>query len=281
MRLIVKLLLLLGCWCSLWFFPALATAVPLPEAHTVRVGWYPIKGLQDGTDNISLNGYNYEYLQQVAQYTNWRYQFVFGSWSQLDAQLKAGQIDILGNIGKIPGRENEYSFCAYPNGSKRMQLVCLQKNKQFSYDDFTAFKDASVATMTSPFVMMQLEELQKERQLNFKYYFYATNNDVIEALEDGTADLAMLSDMNDLANCKIVYQWEKTPFYFVVNKEKPQILAELNAAMKMLQSADRFLEERLFRRYFGNNQNSMGLSLTSEEQAYIEQRKTPLRFYQA
>ena len=43
-------------------------------------------------------GYGYEYLQDIAGYAGWTYEYVTGNWEDCFTQLENGEIDILGDI---------------------------------------------------------------------------------------------------------------------------------------------------------------------------------------
>ena len=48
----------------------------------VRVGWYQSDMFQEGiSDEQIKSGYCYDYLQKVSDYTNWEYEYVYGSWT--------------------------------------------------------------------------------------------------------------------------------------------------------------------------------------------------------
>ena len=66
------------------------------DNKTVKVGWYYSKGFQEGgSDDEYKSGYAYEYLQHIANYTGWEYEYVYGSWGELYDGLLNGDIDIL------------------------------------------------------------------------------------------------------------------------------------------------------------------------------------------
>lgn len=60
---------------------------------TVKVGYYSSHNFQEGSgDQEYKSGYSYEYLQKVASYTGWCYEYVYGSWADLYQQLLSGDI---------------------------------------------------------------------------------------------------------------------------------------------------------------------------------------------
>ena len=71
--------------------PTIATASNGTEESTyktVRVGWYQSPMFQEGaSDDAIKSGYCYDYLQKVADYTSWRYEYVYGNWEDLFFKL--------------------------------------------------------------------------------------------------------------------------------------------------------------------------------------------------
>ena len=43
-------------------------------------------------------GYGYEYLQDIAGYAGWSYEYITSNWEDCFTQLENGEIDILGGI---------------------------------------------------------------------------------------------------------------------------------------------------------------------------------------
>ena len=64
------------------------------ELKTVRVGYLIYEGYQEGAGDAPKSGYGYEYLQQLAYYAGWKYEYVNGSFSELLEMLKLSLIHI-------------------------------------------------------------------------------------------------------------------------------------------------------------------------------------------
>lgn len=64
------------CMGMLAFFTG---SVSAKEQETVKVGYYFSHNFQEGTDdNSPKSSYSYEYLQKLASYTGWKYEYVYG-----------------------------------------------------------------------------------------------------------------------------------------------------------------------------------------------------------
>ena len=81
-------------------------------ARTVRVGYYMFDGFQMQDAAGHRSGYGYDFLQEVARYTGWNYEYVGYDlgWAKLQTMLDAGEIDLLTSARKTPERESKYIF---------------------------------------------------------------------------------------------------------------------------------------------------------------------------
>ena len=79
--------------------------IPVP-AHaegtkTVRVGYYENEVFQEGAQEGAVKtGYAYEYYRKLAEYTGWKYDYVYGSFSDLYQMLLDGEIDLLAGLAR-------------------------------------------------------------------------------------------------------------------------------------------------------------------------------------
>lgn len=72
--------------CYIYFFglvsPMMAYSAGERTYKTVRVGWFDSYGFQDtDSDDGAKSGYSFEYLARIANYTNWKYEYIQGEWS--------------------------------------------------------------------------------------------------------------------------------------------------------------------------------------------------------
>jgi signal transduction histidine kinase/ActR/RegA family two-component response regulator len=267
----IRIMLVLGLFsCCAGLSPLTVQAANLPK--TVRVGWYEVPGLQEGQNTGALGGYNYEYLAKIAQYANWNYEFVFCTWPEAEEKLKKGEIDIVGDVAKTAPRMAEYNYCDYPNGYSRMIMACRQNDNRFGYNEYAAFDNLTVATVPSSFRRYLLNREAAKHHFKVSYKEYQTEQDMFTALDRGEADVAIFSNVTEYSRYKVVSEWEANPYYFVVTKERPDILDDLNDAMLKIQSTDMFMPERLFKKYFEKNDTGTTVAFTRREMVYLAGR---------
>ena len=66
---------------------------------TVKVGYFENEVFQEGAGEGQVRtGYAYEYYQKLAEYTGWRYEYVYGDFGKLYEMLVNGEIDLLAGL---------------------------------------------------------------------------------------------------------------------------------------------------------------------------------------
>lgn len=235
---------------------------------TVRVGWYQAPGLQEGTDISSLRGFNYEYLGLMAQYEGWQYEFVFDNFDVLEQQLIQGNVDIIGDVAKTDERLEKYNYCNYPSCYSRLLMVCRWDDERFAYNDYPSFNGIKVAISPSSFRRSMVNRRGAKYNFSVQFLEYPTDEEMLRALDRGEADVAVFSDAMIVGKYKVISKWEPEAQYFIVNKNRPDILKDMNEAMDHIQSSDRFIQERLFKKYFSNH-SELITAFSKEEIEYI------------
>ena len=78
------------------------------DGETVKIGYYQAKDFQEGDGVKTLHrGYSYEYIQKIASYTGWQYEYVSGDWTSLYEKLLTGEIDMMAGVSYSPERADE------------------------------------------------------------------------------------------------------------------------------------------------------------------------------
>lgn len=99
----------------------------------IRVGYPAQEGFTDIDGNGNYSGYTYEYLQEIAKYTNWEYEYVTleGSLddqlSQMLVMLKNGEIDIMGAMNYSESLAEIFEYPEYSYGTAYKTLSVLDR----------------------------------------------------------------------------------------------------------------------------------------------------------
>lgn len=242
----------------------------------IRVGWFDAPALHAEDEDGSKQGYDYDYLEAIRQYTNWEYEFVKGSFSDCYQWLADGKIDIVGIVNKNPEREKVFAFSDIPQGTEYCNLLTLNKNDKYPYQDYKSFDGMKIGIEDGTFQLSLLENFAKENGFTFKKKIFPVMSDAAKALEKGEIDAMLASNtdavsayMSKNGNYKKIAQFSPTSFYFAVTKGNTELLKELNRAMMDLYVYNPTFSNDLYFKYYGAYY-SEELTFTDAEKEFIK-----------
>lgn len=246
--------ILFSCILYIFVFTLNTVLCPLSvqakeNTKKIRVGWYSHANIQEGVNPQNLRGYNYEFLAHIALYTNWEYEYVIADWDKCEEMLANGEIDLLGYISKTQERENKYDFSSYPSGYSTLYLISATSTLNFYSDNFSGFDGATVGTISSSFREEELNNLANEKGIHFNTRVYESEEKCLFAMQRGEVNLALISSSCNFSGYRVIYRLHERPFYFAVNKNRPDILLELNDSMRSIYTSNHKFCDELFNKY--------------------------------
>jgi len=250
------------------------------DQKIVRVGWYNMNGFQNGETIDELYGYNYEYYMELAQYTGWKYEFVFGNWQDCIENMQSGKIDILGGVGYVEYRTEFMTYSDSEQGQGWMVIIADEGDERFVLGDFDAMENKKIGIVASTFRENQLRTFTESRNISFTKVIFENNYEVVEALHSGEIDLAVEYSATSISNVKVIASYFASPFFFTVAKNRKDILNELNNAMTQLKSISPYFDRDLYKKYYGNENSILSLNLSINERKFIENSSEITVFYE-
>lgn len=264
-KLVVAVLTL--CCLLLNFVIANATQPDYNKQKTVRVGYLIYKGFQYGIGDNPKSGYGYEYLQELAYSANWKYEYVYGGFNDLLQKLERGEIDIMGNISYTPERAQLISFPKHEQGREQYYLYVEENRTDIKADDPSTLNGKRIGINKGSMQEGLFKKWLQENNITCELVPYTNGNkrntDAITGAIDGTVSSFVLDDTKQNGHLRALYQIGSSAYYIAVNKNRPDILADLNNAQRKLLQYDWFYNERVFLKYYGDN--SITLSNISVE----------------
>ena len=125
-----KTILLCICCLVIWLYaPCTAFSQSTPAAgQVVRIGYMNHAGFLQKQEDGTFTGFFYDYLMKVSSFTNWNYEFVYGSYPELSKKLQEGSIDFLCAFTYTPERAKIYEFSKYRVGFESTVLYVKPDN---------------------------------------------------------------------------------------------------------------------------------------------------------
>lgn len=234
----------------------------------VRVGWY--ESPFNSTDkNGRRSGYAYEYQRKIAAYTGWDYTYVSGSWPDLMLMLANGEIDLMSDVSYTEARAQNMLFSDYSMGTEEYCIFIARDNQTITSDDYSTLNGKRIGVNKGSIQQDLYLKWAEAHGVQAKIVELTSNEvDSVDMVEAGQLDAYItLNAYGDPTRLTPVCKIGSSDFFFAVNKNRPDLLEELNAAMNSIQNEDPYYNQRMYERHmqsFGTN-----AFLTTSEQSWL------------
>ena len=266
-RLASLLLLLLLAFHGLAFTGLAQEAEP--EKQPLRVGLYYTGGSGEIEELKEAHGYDLEYLQALAQYTGWTYDYVTGSWSDCLAWLEAGEIDLLGFVQKTPERADALGYPSLPMAVTSGLLVTGSQSRV--EDVVQKLKDGiTVGLGKGNAFNEEFRAYCAENGYQVTYVEFDSLDALSPALERGEIEAAVVSEEDKTPAEQIVGNFASVDQYFATDKDNTTLLRELDTAMKQLHAYCPDLNTDLYQKYFGQSADGKPIFTTAEQEFILD-----------
>ena len=234
------------------------------ESQPVKVGYTIFENYQEGGEGEYKRGFGYEYLQRIAYSTGWTYEYVYGSFSQLLEMLKNGEIDIMGDLSYSTERAQYISYSALPQGKENYYIYSLSDNPDIDPMNLDSLTGKSIGIVKGTYQYGLLQDYLDEEQLDVTIVDYASSTEMAQSLQDKKVDAMVMTDMASSGRYLPVVSIGSSDFFFGVNRQRPDLLEELNSTMREIQVSDPYYNEVTYSKY---------ISASSLSNTYLSQKE--------
>lgn len=236
----------------------------------VRVGYLTYPGYQEGEGDAPKSGYGYEYLQQIAYYAGWEYEYVNGSFNELVEMLRKGEIDIMGDLSYTEDRAKDIYFANEEQGREYYYLFVREDRTDISATDLSTLKNAKVGINKGSVQVDLFKEWCEKNDVECQIELYENSEQRYADMNSGKLDAIVSTTVAEKEISK--YLWNSivkigySPYYFAVSKKSPELYDELNAAITRTLQSDWYYNERVYLKYNGKTSAaSAGLDAHDKE----------------
>ena len=241
------------------------------KQKTVKVAYFESVNFQEkGSDDMIKSGYSYEIFQEIADYTGWRYEYVYGDWADLFDKFKAGEIDLFAGLAYREERE------PYMNWADRTidldyHSLFIRRDDPISTD--TELNGKRIGVIRDNNMTTEFLEWADERNVKPEYVYYDSIDMLTDELENGVIDgfIGAENNIDRSRNVRIYIRYAETKSYICVRKDADDILHELNYALEQIELNNPDFYSNLKRKYFFRT--TTNASLSAEELAWVNEHK--------
>lgn len=242
--------------------------------ETLRVAFPIQEGLSEVDEEGRLSGYTYEYLQEIAQYTGWDYEFVRleGGIDEVLTEmldmLERGELDLMGGMSYSDALAEVYEYPGYSYGTSHTVLAVLE-GSDITESNYAMNRTLRVAVAERAVARNeQLARFCENTHTDVAYIYCQSAEEQLAKLRGGEADAALWVDLALEDDMRPIASFAPSPFYFAATKGNSELTAKLNRAIAEINRADPYFEVELHEKYFSHKDES--LSLTGEERTFIK-----------
>ncbi|MCQ2585157.1 MAG: GGDEF domain-containing protein [Treponema sp.] len=219
-------------------------------------------------DGERKSGYGYEYYQELAKYTDWDYEYVYGSWNDVYKKFVRGEIDILDAVSKNADREKYMLFSEKAMGVDNYYIFTTADNSSINEYDLSTLHGKKIGVNENSTSQLFLEKFIKENNLDAEIILCEGYVQRMAFLLTGEIDAIVATDALNAENLRAVKRIASENIYFAVNSSKPELMEELNLAQEKLLLRKPGYEVTLRNKYF--NKAAVKNGLDFEEKIWIK-----------
>ena len=247
----------------------------------VRVGFFAFSGYHELDEAGWRSGYGYEFLQKLAAFTDWKYEYLGYDLSYSDTLelLSEGEVDVVTSVSKTPAREEEFLFSDLPIGANATIFTVKAGNTAVTAGDYASYDGLKIGMLDGNSKNDVFQAFSEEKGFRYSPVYFEMEEELAAALQAGTVDGAVSGSLRKVQNEWVIESLSPSDFYIVTRKDRPDLMEDINAAIGELNLQDPSWQTELQQKYYSTDGDSQVL-LTGEERACLEQLRAsgePLR----
>ena len=272
-------LLTASCLLSVFSVRVLAENAGI-EKRTVRVGLRTGEvSTGNGEENSSII-FDKQYLQAVAEYANWDYTYVYGTWSECQKMAKNGEVDVLMDVSMTDERRQYLDFSEGAMGTEICNLIGRSDTSLY-YNDYEDFNGMKVGYEAGSTMINSLASYAKKMGFTYQAQEYENGVDLFEALDSHQIDAVVQTNYLDIPKDHVILaKCSALPVYIATSKKIPELKSELDHAMTQLISYEPNFNTLLYQKIFKGNSSQIS-GYTQEETEYLNQNPVVFVAYES
>ncbi|HAF32071.1 MAG TPA: hypothetical protein DCG76_03800, partial [Anaerovibrio sp.] len=240
----------------------------------VKVGYFSDGNFMGGASQGAVkSGYGYEYLQAVANYTGWRYEYVYGSWSELYKKLLSGEIDLMTDVSYTPERAGLINYPKDGMGREIYYIAVKTDNNQIDSMDLSTFNGKKIGVEEKSVQIKYLEDWIEKNNIDCEIVPMGSGTDnKIKALMEGKIDALVRTHfrgkVNGISNIVLLGD---SDYYLVTAPKRTDLLEELNLAQPKIMASHPYFWNDMEYKHFKDAM--MDSRLSPDDREWLNNKK--------
>ena len=255
-------------------FVSHATELAKEQPEVLRVGFFAFSGYHMTDENGRRSGYGYEFLQRLAIHGGWSYEYAGYDRSYADAleMLENGEVDIVTSVSKTPEREEKFLFSDQDIGVNSTIFTVKSGNQDIVEGDYGTYDGIVVGMLDGNSKNANFERFAEEHGFTYQPIYFAEQDDLTAALQEGQVDAAVTGSLRLLENEWLLESFDASPFYICTRKDRADLMGQINAAINEMDLHDPNWRDTLHETYYSTDQDG-AIIMNTGERAFLEEHR--------
>ena len=227
----------------------------------------------------SHHGMLVDYLNEIAKYTGWEYEYIDTNRQTVLNEFIAGQYELMGGNYYIPGLEEYYAYPDYNMGYSRSLLLARSDDRTIHSYNLESMNGKTIGVYENAKEnIRRLKEFLAINGLDCKFQYYSLKdmqkNDegLYFYLMNGEIDLLLSGIIYNHDSVRVIATYNSQPYYIVTNPSNKEVLDGLNMALERILDANpNFAAERYAANFPARLVN---VQFSDRDLEYVKKRKT-------
>ena len=249
------------------------------EKRVLRVAFPQVVGMSWTAEDGSHHGMLVDYLNEIAKYTGWEYEYIDTNGQTVLNEFIAGQYELMGGNYYIPGLEKYYAYPDYNMGYSRSLLLARSDDRTIHSYNLESMNGKTIGVYENAKEnIRRLKEFLAINGLDCKFQYYSLKdmqkNDegLYFYLMNGEIDLLLSGIIYNHDSVRVIATYNSQPYYIVTNPSNKEVLDGLNMALERILDANpNFAAERYAANFPARLVN---VQFSDRDLEYVKKRKT-------
>lgn len=249
------------------------------EKRVLRVAFPQVVGMSWTAEDGSHHGMLVDYLNEIAKYTGWEYEYIDTNRQTVLNEFIAGQYELMGGNYYIPGLEEYYAYPDYNMGYSRSLLLARSDDRTIHSYNLESMNGKTIGVYENAKEnIRRLKEFLAINGLDCKFQYYSLKdmqkNDegLYFYLMNGEIDLLLSGIIYNHDSVRVIATYNSQPYYIVTNLSNKEVLDGLNMALERILDANpNFAAERYAANFPARLVN---VQFSDRDLEYVKKRKT-------
>lgn len=181
-------------------------------------------------------------------------------------KLKNGEIDLMSDISYTEERTKYMLFPSIPMGTEAYYVFVAPDNKEITADDISSLNGKRIGVAKGSIQKEFFVKWTEQRGINTNLIELSCHEEEFPKMLGKELDAFITMDVYSSPESAVpVYKIGSSDFYFAVNKDRPDILDELDAALNKIQDENKYYDQQLHDKYLKNTETNKYLSTPEKE----------------